>query len=325
MTITTDSLIRASIVTDAERIITSAPRVSYKIPVSIGICAYNEEKNIFNHLVSLQSQKTDVIGIKQIVVVSSACTDQTDDIVENFIRTDPRIQLVKQAERKGKSSAVNLFLERATEEVCVLVSADTYLPENTIETLCSSFLDPSIGIVGGHPVPLNQRTTFMGFVSHFIWGLAHEISLDHPKLGELIAFRNIVDEIPEESAVDEASIEAVVIQNGYSPRYVPEAVVYNKGPQTVSDYIKQRRRIHAGHIYLKRTAGYEVSTMSSIRLANHVARLIRPNPKSVSFVAAAVLMEAWSRLLGFYDFCIAKKNPCIWEIATSTKVLVDGA
>ena len=42
----------------------------------------------------------------------------------------------------------------------------------------------------------------------------------------------------------------------------PDAVVLNKGPETVDDFLKQRRGIFAGHIYLKETLGYKVSTMS---------------------------------------------------------------
>ena len=47
--------------------------------------------------------------------------------------------------------------------------------------------------------------------------------------------------------VDEASIEAIVRAAGLELRYVPEAVVRNKGPETVADLVRQRRRITAGH------------------------------------------------------------------------------
>ena len=43
---------------------------------------------------------------------------------------------------------------------------------------------------------------------------------------------------------------------GYEIRYVPEAVVHNKGPETVGDFIRQRRRIAAGHLHLLKSQGY---------------------------------------------------------------------
>ena len=73
-----------------------------KITVSIGVCAYNEERNIGNLLKSLQDQILSKVEITQIVVVSSACTDKTDEIVETFLSSDPRIKLIKQADRRGK-------------------------------------------------------------------------------------------------------------------------------------------------------------------------------------------------------------------------------
>ena len=117
--------------------------------------------------------------------------------------------------------------------------------------------------------------------------MAHEMSLMEPKLGEMIAFRNIVKQIPEESAVDEASIEAEIKRCGYESQYVPEARVYNKGPQTIRDYVRQRRRIHSGHLYLQNTTGYQVSTMSSIKLFKLVVRSIKPNWKRSFWIPVA--------------------------------------
>jgi len=291
------------------------------LSVSVGICAYNEQANIGDLLTSLQLQKTNKVKIIQIVVVSSASTDRTDEIVEGFSRADRRIHLVREGERRGKSSAVNLFLRAAAGDVCVLVSADTILPNNSIECLCLPFLDQEVGMTGGRPVPVNDPATFMGFVDHLIWRLAHELSLVSPKLGEFIAFRNIIDSIPEQSAVDEASIEAKVKEKGYRLQYVPEALVYNKGPENISDYLRQRRRIYAGHLHLRRSTGYEVSSMSSLKLLRLLIGCVEPTWRSILWTPAAVLLEFYSRLLGLYDFYVVKRNPYIWDIARSTKAL----
>lgn len=234
----------------------------------------------------------------------------------------PKIELIKQRERRGKASAVNLFLQVARGDICVLVSADTVVLPDSIEHLCLPFLDQAVGMTGGHPIPVNKPSSFMGFTSHLIWHLAHEVSLIEPKLGEFIAFRNIVDKIPEDTAVDEASIEAEVKEKGYILRYVPEAVINNRGSDTVSDYIKQRRRIHAGHLYLKETTGHEVSSMSTSRLLKLVIRSIRPSWRSIIWTPAAMLLEFYSRALGSYDFHIKKRNPYIWDVASSTKAVI---
>ena len=51
-----------------------------------------------------------------------------------------------------------------------------------------------------------------------------------PRLGELVAFRKVLDSIPPDVAMDEAFVEALVIQRGLQVRYAPDAVVYNMGP-----------------------------------------------------------------------------------------------
>jgi cellulose synthase/poly-beta-1,6-N-acetylglucosamine synthase-like glycosyltransferase len=294
-----------------------------KLSISIGICAYNEEANISKLLESLQLQKSDQIEISQIVVISTACTDRTDELVEFYQRNDPRIELIRQAERKGKASAINLFLHRAKGDICVLQSADTIAQENAIECLCLPFCDGKIGMTGGGVIPVDDPSKFMGFVTHLIWNLAHQVSVIEPKLGELVAFRNIINKIPEDTAVDEACIEAIMKERGYRIKYVPEAHVYNKGTESMRDFIKQRRRIYAGHLHLKKVSGYRVSSMNFARLLKLVFRSLKPNLKSILWTLAGVALECYARFLGTYDFYVRKRNPYIWDIALSTKRLAD--
>ncbi len=229
----------------------------------IGIMAYNEEANIRLLLQALLAQKTEKVGIDEIVVVASGCTDGTEDIVREYAAIDPRVRLLTQASREGKASAVNLLLRNTDCEVIVLESADTIPMENTIEALVSPMTDAGVGMVGGHPVPTNSPDGFMGYTAHLLWDLHHQVALRHPKLGELIAFRNVFYQIPFDSAVDEASIEPLIIGQGLKLHYAPDAVVLNRGPETLHDFLKQRRRIFAGHLYVRETLGYKVSTMSA--------------------------------------------------------------
>jgi cellulose synthase/poly-beta-1,6-N-acetylglucosamine synthase-like glycosyltransferase len=292
-----------------------------RLSVSIGICAYNEEANIGELLKSIQRQKTDNIEIIQIIVVSSACSDGTNRIVEGFKKVDPRIELIQETIRNGKASAINLFLLRATGDVCLLANADTILTTDAVRYLCNPFFNQDVGMTGGRPIPINDYTKFMGFTSNLIWRLAHELSLSSPKLGEFVAFRNVVRHIPDNSTVDEAYIESELNSKGYRIEYVPEAIVYNKGPDTLSDYIKQRRRIYAGHLELSSSTGYQVSSMNHLGIARLLHRTLSENWRHVVWTLSAVILECYARILGFYDFKCARKNLHIWDIASSTKML----
>ncbi len=42
--------------------------------------------------------------------------------------------------------------------------------------------------------------------------------------------------------------------------YAGDAIVFNRGPESLRDYLTQRRRIVAGHLHLRRTQGYSVAS-----------------------------------------------------------------
>src|SRR5262249_46052543 len=230
---------------------------------AIGIMAYNEAASIGPLLGALVSQRTARVSLSEIVVVASGCTDGTEAIAREWARRDGRIHLVRQENREGKALAINWFLSHARRKILVVCSADLLPASDAIEQLVAPFADPEVGMSTARPVPLNKPDTLMGFAAQMLWGLHHQINLTSFKAGELIAFRKIFERIPNGTPVDEASIEPMIRGQGYKVRYVPTAIVYNKGPETMSDFLRQRRRIYAGHLKLRDAAGYKVSTMSS--------------------------------------------------------------
>src|ERR1700737_2105445 len=206
------------------------PGEDEKIACSIGIMAYNEEANIARTLQSVLEQTGPSIRIDEVIVVASGCTDRTVPIVAEMALQEPRIHLCVQEKREGKASAINLFLKQDISPVVVLIGADIIPEISAIEHLCSPFKDHSIGMVGGRPVPINDSDTMMGHAVHLLWRLHDRVSRVYPKLGEVIAFRNVISGIPTDSAVDEISIQALISQLDYKLTYRPDCVVYNKGP-----------------------------------------------------------------------------------------------
>ena len=142
-----------------------------------------------------------------------------------------------------------------------------------------------------------------------------------PKLGEMVSFRKIFTSIPEKSAVDEASIEALIREADLQLKYVPEAVIHNKGPENLKDYISQRRRIATGHLWLEKTEDYAVASQDNNILLRISLEEIRTRPQHILFFLGTMLLEIYCRFLGWYDLKIRRKNPFKWEIARSTKNL----
>jgi Glycosyl transferase family 2 len=292
------------------------------IGCSVGIMAYNEEENIADAIGAILGQRLSSGHIAELIVVASGCQDRTVPIVSEIVGRDPRVRLIEQQRREGKASAINLFISAATAPVLLMVSADVLVEDGTIDALLRHFDDPGVGMVGGHPIPVNVETTFLGHAVHLQWRLHDRIARETPKLGEIVAFRNVVPSIPTDTAVDEISIQALVTQLGYRLVYEPDAIVYNRGPATLRDWLRQRRRIHAGHLRIVEQQGYSASTMSSTRVLRAlVGSGSLGNPRSFAWSIGTVGLEATARALGRYD--AARRRPQhVWEMCPTTKLHV---
>ena len=290
------------------------------ITCSIGIMAYNEEANIGRLLEAVVSQEFKEVRLTEIVVVASGCTDNTEAIVLDWAKRDARIRLISQEKRAGKAAAINDYLPKAQEKILVLCSADLLPEPEAIERLVAPFADPEVGMTSSRPVPVNDASQFMGFAAHMLWNLHHAINMRSFKAGEMIAIRKIFERIPYHTAVDEASMEPVIRGQGYQAQYVPTAIVYNKGPETVDDFLRQRRRIYAGHLAVRDTLGYNVSTMSPRKILFTLLRNLDWRPQKFCWTWAVVALEAYGRVLGLRDYK-KRRNHAVWEMATTTKQL----
>jgi biofilm PGA synthesis N-glycosyltransferase PgaC len=293
-----------------------------ELDCSVGIMAYNEEANIADSIASILGQRLTAGKIAELIVIASGCEDGTSSIVAAIARRDPRVRLIQEDRREGKAPAVNRFLSEAQAPLVVLVRAVVLVKEGAFEAMLRHFGDPTVGMVGGHPTPVNEEATFLGHAVHLQWRLHDRISRQSPKLGEMVAFRNVVPSIPVDTVADELSLQALIAQLGYRLVYEPEATVYNRGPSTRGDFLRQRRRIYAGHLRVREHQGYSAPTMSAWR----VVRALRGThsfaaPRTAMWTVGTVGMEATARALGYYDV-LRRRSSHMWEISDSTKLQV---
>lgn len=286
---------------------------------SVGVTAYNEENNIGPLLTALLDQHLHRVEIAEIIVVCSACTDRTVPIVREFMLKDARVKLIEQERREGKTSAVNLFIAAATQKICVLESGDTIPHEYAVEHLVRMFADSSVGMVGAQKMAVNTPTHIVGLLSHLRLRMEHELCLEIPRLGEMIAFRKVFDRIPADVAMDEAFVEALVVRMGLQVKYAPDAIVYNAGPTTMRDFVRQRRRNHAGHLYLKHKYGYAVSSIQNKRVARIAWKEFWGIAQLVWVLVLLAAIEGYSRIMGWYDFAIKRDRHVVWDMAWSQK------
>jgi cellulose synthase/poly-beta-1,6-N-acetylglucosamine synthase-like glycosyltransferase len=283
--------------------------------ISLCICAYNEEQNIGALLESIIGQHLTSHTIDEVIVVSSS-TDKTDDIVEKYHEKYPHIKLLKEKEKNGKVAAINEFLKIAQHDLCVLCSSDIILDTDCINHLIAPLSQEKYGITGSHPKPLNKKKGILGNTVHILWDLHHRLASKKAKFGECIAFKKVFSHIPN-NAVDEEFIAHLVQQEGYRGKYVPEAIVYNYGPETVQDFLTQRRRIHYGHLMMQKNQHHTPPTTKTTNITDELKNLTGSYP--LPFLISAILLEAYGRLLGHLDFVRNRSAHTNWKVAQTTK------
>ncbi len=294
--------------------------------VSIVVPAHNEAANIRRLLTALIRQQTRFARIVEIVVVASGCTDDTADVARDVGVGRPGIHVHVQERREGKVAAINAYLKMRDPraDVVVVCSADLDPDPAVIEKMATFLRDhPRIGMVGGRPVPNNDGGQLVGRMVRVLWELHHRVSLEVPKMGEIVAFRApLVEYVSELSVVDEASIEDIVRAKGYELGYVPDAIVVNHGPETLGEYFEQRRRVARGHYWLSFAFGYEVATLDRGLLARTTFEVARGEDSFGRVaIAAAVGVELAARALGFWDARVVGGKHRTWRVLQSTKSL----
>ncbi|MDO5557057.1 MAG: glycosyltransferase family 2 protein [Clostridia bacterium] len=97
------------------------------IKLSIIITVFNREKYIANCIESLLKQD---LSNYEIIIIDDGSTDNSKDIIENYIRQYGRKIIYKYKENGGISSARNLGLDISNGEFITYVDSDDYISEN---------------------------------------------------------------------------------------------------------------------------------------------------------------------------------------------------
>jgi glycosyltransferase involved in cell wall biosynthesis len=117
--------------------------------LSVIVAAYNEAGCVRAKIDGTLAQRYP--GRKlEIIVVSDGSTDATDALVS--AHPDPRVRLIRQEPRAGKSPALNRGAGAARGEVLVFTDANAMFAPDALARLAGPFADPRVGLVSGQGV-----------------------------------------------------------------------------------------------------------------------------------------------------------------------------
>jgi cellulose synthase/poly-beta-1,6-N-acetylglucosamine synthase-like glycosyltransferase len=119
--------------------------------VTVVIAAFNEaaciERTVRNKLA--QHYPADRL---EVIVVSDASEDGTDQILERLAAAEPRLRWWRQEPRAGKSAALNGAIRQAHGDIVVFADANSVYAADAVSYLVSNFGDREVGYVTGKMV-----------------------------------------------------------------------------------------------------------------------------------------------------------------------------
>ena len=134
--------------------------------IALLISAYNERSVIGEKLrnaIALNYPEDRI----EIIVISDCSDDGTDEIVKQFGLEG--VRLVRQGERLGKSTGLNLGVQEASGQILVFSDANSIYRPDAIRNLVRHFSDPAVGYVVGNCAYVDASTQAASAVSEGLY------------------------------------------------------------------------------------------------------------------------------------------------------------
>ncbi len=297
-----------------------------KLTVTIGIPAFNEEKNIRYLLESIFEQKEDGYFLEKVLVISDGSTDNTVNIVKNM--KNKKIMIVDAKNRLGKAVRFNYLLKKNNSDIFIQLDGDVVLKDKeTLKNIIKPFLkDSTIGVVNGSVQPVSP-TTFVERLSHFgfeIWQESKKIlgkkAERYRSIGQIRAFSKEFTKhfcLPRGTDhYEDIYSFYYALSNGWKMVNVLDAIVLYRLASNFKDYINQMVRHLQPHNELEKHFDKEIlEKYETITMKLKLQVLLKMAQKTrIDIVIFFCLLQGIT-----YIFSAFIKVDNIWNISETTK------
>jgi glycosyltransferase involved in cell wall biosynthesis len=226
-------------------------------PVSVIICARNEDDNIVSFLPQVLSQDYPVF---QVVVVNDCSTDNTADILEEFARKDPRVKIVTikpdEYYSHGKKFALMVGIKGADYSALLLTDADCRPSSNQWLKNMAVHFSGAPEIILGYGA--HERTK--GFLNKLIRFDVFFIALQYLSyslagntymgVGRNLAYRKelffrhkgFASHYQILSGDDDLFVNEAAVKGKVGIEIDPQSFTITKAKQTVKEWFRQKKR-----------------------------------------------------------------------------------
>jgi len=236
-----------------------------RIPISVIVCAKNEEENVKNFIPLLADQDYPQF---EIVLIDDASSDGTLDVLEEYEKKYSNIKLVKVENNEAfwgnKKFALTLGIKAAKYEYLLFTDADCYPVSKDWITKMSSQFTQQKNIVLGYGAYEKIAGTFLNKLIRFETLLAATQMFSWAKIGkpytgvgrnmaykreEFFKVRGFMDHMKIRSGDDDLFINQAANGTNTTICFVQDSFTYSKPKTTFKEWFTQKRRhvSTAGH------------------------------------------------------------------------------
>lgn len=228
------------------------------VPISVIVCAKNEEENVKKFIPLLAEQNYPDF---EIVLIDDASSDETLEVFEEFEQKYQNIRLVKVENNEAfwgnKKYALTLGIKAAKKEYLLFTDADCYpTSKEWITTMASQFTTEKTIVLGygGYEKIENSLLnkiirfeTVLTAVQYFSWAKA---GLPYMGVGRNLAYKKdeffnvngFIDHIQVRSGDDDLFINQAANKSNTTISYTPESFTYSNPKESYKDWFTQKRR-----------------------------------------------------------------------------------
>ncbi|WPO79405.1 glycosyltransferase [Flavobacterium sp. KACC 22761] len=229
-----------------------------KLPVSVIVCAKNEEENVKKFIPLLAEQDYPDF---EIVLIDDASRDETLEVFEEFEQQYSNIRLVKVENNEAfwgnKKYALTLGIKASKKEYLLFTDADCYpTSKNWITSMTSQFTMNKTIVLGYGGYEKIERSllnkiirfeTVLTAVQYLSWA---KIGLPYMGVGRNLAYKKeeffkvngFIDHIQVRSGDDDLFINQAASKENTTISYNPESFTYSKPKESYKEWFSQKRR-----------------------------------------------------------------------------------
>lgn len=221
--------------------------------ISVLVPAYNEEKVISNTIEGLIETK---YPKKEIIVIDDGSKDKTLQIALQYKN---RVKVLHK-ENGGKASALNYGLNYAKGEIIVVVDADTILGRHSLKEIVKGFsIDKNVAAVAGNikvrnPVNWLTKCQSLEYITGIqivrrAFDIFGTITVIPGALGAMKKSKlEAVGTYHKDTLVEDFDTTIKILKSGLITQGSTNATAYTEAPDTLKDFVKQRKRWYRGNI-----------------------------------------------------------------------------